>query len=205
MGSVSRAMNKFPEMLLRSPLHGLMSNRFLLLTFTGRKSGRRYTTPMAYTREFDSGGEAYLMTTDSPWWKNLRGGAPVTLRVKGRELAASGEAATDEAEVTRVLEVLLREQPGYGKYIGLGRGPASRTGLARLARERVVVRARPGAGGSETPAKAAQPVGPVLVVPVLGPFCGPARVGVRRVVLRNTAQLVPILAPSTVFPGVLVL
>jgi len=36
-----------------------MRNRYLLLSFTRRRSGRRYTTPVAYL----SKGEAYLMTT----------------------------------------------------------------------------------------------------------------------------------------------
>jgi hypothetical protein len=47
MSTFTRLMNKFPAMLLRSPLHGLMSKRFLLLTFTGRKSGRKHTIPVA--------------------------------------------------------------------------------------------------------------------------------------------------------------
>ncbi len=65
-------MNKFPAMLLRSPLHGFISGSVLLIAFTGRKSGKRYTTPMTHRRD----GDTFLMTTDSPWWKNLRGGAP---------------------------------------------------------------------------------------------------------------------------------
>ncbi len=42
MSAIKRALNKIPAALLRSPLHGLMSKRFLLLTFNGRKSGKRY-------------------------------------------------------------------------------------------------------------------------------------------------------------------
>jgi hypothetical protein len=58
----------------------------LLITFAGRKSGKMYTTPIVYLRE----GAALLMTTDSPWWKNLRGAgraAPLALRVAGRNCA----------------------------------------------------------------------------------------------------------------------
>jgi deazaflavin-dependent oxidoreductase (nitroreductase family) len=138
MSAFMRLMNKFPAMLLRSPLYGLMSKRFLLLTFTGRKSGRSYTIPVAYLREDGT----LLMTTDSAWWKNLRGGAPVTVRVGGRKYEAPGESVTDEAEVARVLETFLREQPSYGKYVGLEPGPGGsvdRADIERVARKRVVV------------------------------------------------------------------
>jgi hypothetical protein len=32
--------------LLRSPLHGLLSGMLMLLSYTGRKSGRTYTIPI---------------------------------------------------------------------------------------------------------------------------------------------------------------
>ena len=140
MSRLDRLMNRFPALLLRSPLHGLMSGKFLLLTFTGRKSGKTYTIPVAYLREDD----AYLMTTDSAWWRNLRGGAPVTLRVRGTQYGASGEAVTDDAEVVRVLEKFLEEQPGYAKHVELEPGPdgrVDRADIERIAPERVVIRA----------------------------------------------------------------
>lgn len=142
MGEFAKAMNKVPALILRSPLHGLMSGRYLLLTFMGRKSGKRYTTPVAYLRE----GDAFLMTTDSPWWGNLRGGAPVTLRVRGRQYEGTGEAVTDETEVVRVLDEFLQTQPGYGRFVGVKPGAGGRVNLSKLetaARGRVVVRVLP--------------------------------------------------------------
>src|SRR5262249_17743027 len=41
-------INPVIRALLRSPVHGLMSKSLMLITFTGRKSGRRYTTPVRY-------------------------------------------------------------------------------------------------------------------------------------------------------------
>ena len=72
--------NSVPTLVLRSPLHPLMSGRYALLSFTGRRTGRRYTTPVAYTRD---GADRLLLSTDSPWWRNLAGGAPVSLRLAG--------------------------------------------------------------------------------------------------------------------------
>jgi F420H(2)-dependent quinone reductase len=108
--------------VLCSPLHHTMSGKYLLLSFMGRKSGRRYTTPVAYLKE----EEAFLMTTDSPWWKNLRrkdgAGAPITVRVKGREYEEIGEVITDETEVAHMLDRFLQTQPGCGRFVGVKRG-----------------------------------------------------------------------------------
>ena len=146
MGGFAKIMNKVPAAVLRSPLHRAMSDKYLLLTFTGRKSGKRHTTPVAYLEE----GQGLLMTTDSPWWKNLRGkdgvGIPVTVRVKGREYEGIGEAVTDKTEVVRVLARFLQMQPGYGKFVGVKRGAGGRVDPSMVeadARGRVVVRVRP--------------------------------------------------------------
>ena len=146
MGGFAKIMNKVPAAVLRSPLHHMMSNKYLLLSFTGRKSGKRYTTPVAYLKE----GETLLMTTDSPWWKNLRGtdgaGPPVSVRVKGREYEGIGEVVTDETEVVRVLARFLQMQPGYGKFVGVKGGAGGRVDpsmVEEAARGRVVVRVRP--------------------------------------------------------------
>lgn len=59
MDGFTKGMNKVPVAILRSPPHLSMGNRYLLLSFTRRRSGRRYTTPVACLSE----GDAYLMTT----------------------------------------------------------------------------------------------------------------------------------------------
>jgi hypothetical protein len=75
--------------LLRSRLHSLISQHVMLITFTGRKSGKVYTIPVGYVRA----DEAILTSTlrSNRWWKNLCGGAPVTLYLQGRELKGSAD------------------------------------------------------------------------------------------------------------------
>jgi deazaflavin-dependent oxidoreductase (nitroreductase family) len=86
--------NIFVGPLLRSPLHGLLSHRILLITFTGRKSGKVYTTPTEYMQQGDT---VTLFTQKSlTWWKNLRGGAPVTLRLRGWDVPGTADAFTEE-------------------------------------------------------------------------------------------------------------
>ncbi len=117
-----RAMNAVMGLVLRSPLHGLMSGKALLLGFIGRKSGRRYVTPMSYVRV----GDEVLMSTEAPWWKNLVGGAPVEVRLKGENRRGGdtgggrrGGPGVDPAPLPRIPAVRRR----YG-----GRGRPSRGG-----------------------------------------------------------------------------
>ncbi|QIN79710.1 DUF385 domain-containing protein [Rubrobacter marinus] len=138
-----RAMNVVPRIVLRSPLHGLMSGNVLLLAFDGRKSGRRYVTPMSYARA----GEIVLMSTEAPWWKNLAdGGADVEMRLRGREVAGFAEAVTDEEAVVEGIGEIVRLYPGYGRFVGVGldeEGSPDREAVVRAARRgRVLIRAR---------------------------------------------------------------
>lgn len=101
--------------LLRSPLHSLMDKSTLLVTITGRKSGKKYTFPISFMRD----GDALMMISqrEHTWWKNLRGGAQVTLFMHGRTLNARGEAFTDTEMVANKLLLFLRQFPRYQKLI----------------------------------------------------------------------------------------
>jgi hypothetical protein len=83
--TVPRWIDRLVIWLLRSPFHPLMSHTTIVLTFTGRHSGRRYTIPVRYLRE----GDRLLTTTDSRWWLNLLEGARVILHLTGSEVAGS--------------------------------------------------------------------------------------------------------------------
>jgi hypothetical protein len=72
--------NKFVTTILRSRWHMLRSNSLLLLTFTGRKSGKLFTTPLRYVQE----GETLHLIVVFPWWRNLVGGATVHVLLRGQ-------------------------------------------------------------------------------------------------------------------------
>lgn len=42
--------NSIMKWILRSPLHGLINKSIMLITYTGRKSGKVYTIPVNYVR-----------------------------------------------------------------------------------------------------------------------------------------------------------
>lgn len=135
-------MNRAVSALLRSPLHRLLSGRVLLISFAGRTSGRRFTTPVTYTR-LDDGRLAFF--SNGIWWKNLAGGAPVTLLLQGRAVPAIAEPSADVATVVRETKAYLARH-GYkaARFIGLPLDhEPSDAELEEAARRRVIVFLRP--------------------------------------------------------------
>jgi deazaflavin-dependent oxidoreductase (nitroreductase family) len=112
---VMRLYNNLPKLILRSPLHGIMSKKVLLLSFTGRKSGKRYTLPLSYVQT----GDTLWLGTQTPWWKNLHGGAPVTARVQGKTVTGIADVITDEAGMREAYHTILTLYPGYGRFINV--------------------------------------------------------------------------------------
>ncbi len=109
-------VNRTMKLVLRSPVHGIVSKTVLLITFTGRKSGKTYTTPVSYSQ---NGDQVYIFT-HADWWKNLRSGAPVSLRIQGRELQGLAEAvAEDKSAVATGLAAHLRKVPSDARYYGV--------------------------------------------------------------------------------------
>ncbi len=103
-------MNPGMTLLLRSPLHGLVSQRLLLLTFTGHKSGKQFTTPLGYERE----EEKLIIMTRRPWWKNFRGGAPVRVRLQDKTQKAVATAITDPEQIAAYIgRSLLRNDAEF--------------------------------------------------------------------------------------------
>jgi deazaflavin-dependent oxidoreductase (nitroreductase family) len=138
-----RLYNPLVRWLLRSPLHRLMSGSTLLLTYTGRKSGRKYALPVNYVRD----GETLLLVgaRDHAWWRNLRGGAPVTVRLQGQDCEGAATAFEGEAAVAEGgLLTLLRRVPQYRRYWGAALdaegGPVEPEAVSRIAAGNTLVR-----------------------------------------------------------------
>jgi deazaflavin-dependent oxidoreductase (nitroreductase family) len=137
----NRLGNPLMALILRSPLHSLLSRNFLLITVTGRQSGRAFTTPVNYARA----GEALLISSspDRTWWKNLRGGSPVALWLQGKDVNGTGRAIEDRTEVAQQLIRLLTAAPHYQHYLGVSLAPDGRpldpAALSQAAQTRVII------------------------------------------------------------------
>ncbi|GAC1319571.1 MAG: mycobacterial cell wall protein Rv0580c [Thermoleophilaceae bacterium] len=96
--NVIRFVNPVMKALLRSPLHRLVSRKLMLLTVTGRKTGRTYTVPVG-RHELPDG--SFILSAGGNWRHNLRGGADVRITLDGRERA--GHALLEE-DIERAAE-----------------------------------------------------------------------------------------------------
>jgi hypothetical protein len=133
--------NPIMRWLIRSPLHSFVSKNMMLMTYTGSQSGKTYTIPMNY---LEIEGSLYTISSrERVWWRNLRGGAQVMLRRRGKDIPAWAEAIEDETQVVNCLTEYLEKAPQFARYLGIDVHPQAGLApedLARLAREKVMVR-----------------------------------------------------------------
>jgi hypothetical protein len=112
---VLRRFNPLIAALLRSPLHRIVSRNLLLLTYVGAKSGVSRTLPLSYV---EVGSRLYLCTRSSLWWRSLRNGRTVALRLRGRHESATPvvvDLAT--AEALDALRAFLTANPKTGEML----------------------------------------------------------------------------------------
>jgi deazaflavin-dependent oxidoreductase (nitroreductase family) len=130
--------------LLRSPLHHMLSGSMLLVTYTGRKSGKTFTLPVSYFQT----GDALLTISfrHRTWWRNLRAGADVKLRLRGKDVAAHAEVIEDDSGVASALGEIVHVMPQAVRFLRLKvdeKGQPLAGELEQAARERVVIRTQP--------------------------------------------------------------
>jgi F420H(2)-dependent quinone reductase len=132
-----RVMNALPTIVLRSPLHPLMSSRYLVLTFTGRATGREYSTPVAYVWQ----GERLVISTDSPWWRNVSDGRSVTMLLRGRTYPGLAARIHDPDQAAAGLRLLVDRIPGHATAdLDRARGAVDDAEIARaVAGDRAVI------------------------------------------------------------------
>ena len=108
-------VNPIVSFLLKSPLHIFCSKSLMLITFTGRKSQRKFTTPVRYVSE--AGVVRCFTSRENQWWRNIRGGASVKLRIEGRNRAYHADAIENNpTEVTQWLLFYLAKFPQDASY-----------------------------------------------------------------------------------------
>jgi deazaflavin-dependent oxidoreductase (nitroreductase family) len=115
--------NRIVRGLLRVPLLSRgVGQRLVTLYVVGRKSGKRYTVPVAYTRHEGT----LLIGTPFGWGRNLRTGEPVEVRFKGRRRVADVEVFTDEDAVVRDYAVIARDNRNFAGFNKIGLDEAGR-------------------------------------------------------------------------------
>ena len=77
--------------LLRSPFHAVLGPT-IVLTVTGRRSGRRFTFPVVHAADGDRMVVVAGHGATKTWWKNLRPAAEVRVTVGGRQRVGTARA-----------------------------------------------------------------------------------------------------------------
>lgn len=153
-----KPFNPVVRAVLRSPLHGILSRRLMLIEVRGRRTGRMHTFPVGYVRDGDT---LHVLVGDyrtKTWWRNFEGGAPARLTLRGRSVRAVGEVLRWESDPQALTAALAR----YASTSGFVRRSLRITGSAHTpdlealraaAREVVMVRIRLEPGAGESPAR----------------------------------------------------
>ena len=117
----------------------------MLITFKGQKSGNLFTTPVRYVKVNEV--VRCFSTPEGFWWRNLKGGANVTLLIKGVEKQYNAEVIEqDPQEIRNGLEHYLELYPQDADYhsIRLNRdGSLNTADLDQASNCSIIVEARP--------------------------------------------------------------
>lgn len=142
---MNRILNPVVGLILKSPLHGIMSSALLLLIYRGRKSGKKYQLPVQYVQE----GETIYIVPGTPqrkvWWRNFEESAPVRVVLRGRERSGKASLLTGEkaeAEIAKALKLYFKRFPSAARMHNVSvhdNGTYEAESLDRAARETIIV------------------------------------------------------------------
>jgi hypothetical protein len=114
---MSRVVNPVVARLLASPFHGPLSDSLLLVSVVSRKTGTVYTTPVGYEQHEST---LRVWTHHSTWWKNLRGGAPVRVLLRGAWRTGRATVVEDDDRVAALVrDALVRHGVDHGPRVGV--------------------------------------------------------------------------------------
>lgn len=108
---IAAGVNVIVRPLVASPRWGRLVGRWMtLVTYTGRRSGRTFRLPVAYSRD----GDRLRIPVDLPqqktWWRNFVGaGGPLLVRLGGVDRPGHAVAVQDEGRVTVTVSLDHRE------------------------------------------------------------------------------------------------
>lgn len=105
--AVLHAINPIVRYVLRTPLAGPLRDQMMVVSFTGRKSGRRYSIPLSAHRIDNT---LYAITS-APWKHNFRDGADAEVLHNGNTTAMRGELIQDPSTVA---DLSRRVAESYG-------------------------------------------------------------------------------------------
>jgi hypothetical protein len=134
--------NDFVTFFLRTPLRVFLGNT-MLITVTGCKTGRQYSTPVGFYREGDI--LWVISNRDRTWWRNLQNGANVSLLLNGKTVNAFAETEMNPSAVEKRLLKYIHKIPMAAKPFGIrmeNKIPNA-DDVARVTKDRLFIKVKP--------------------------------------------------------------
>lgn len=123
-----RLVNRFMRAVLGLPSPTPLGKRLMLVSLTGRRTGRHWRQPVSYVRH-----RGVLLTPGGGAWKlNLSPGEPVRLHLDGKDQMASPELVTDPDSAADLLAVMIAANPAVTRFSGIGLDADGRPDRKRL-------------------------------------------------------------------------
>jgi hypothetical protein len=94
-----------------------LSRRLMLLTYTGRRTGRKYRQPLSYVRD----NEVLLTPGGGAWTLSLQENQPVTIRLAGSDIHMRPELVSDIDEAQRLIRIMGESNPAVRRFIAIPR------------------------------------------------------------------------------------
>lgn len=95
--------------LLRRGWMGPAENFLMVITTTGRKSGKTHSIPIAY--KLDGNDIIALNPGNSNWFRNMLANGQAVIEVKRQRMEVSGLLVEDEAERQRIFGIYRSDDP----------------------------------------------------------------------------------------------
>jgi deazaflavin-dependent oxidoreductase (nitroreductase family) len=114
---IFRALNRAHIFLYRSSggkiLGSIAGSPVLLLTTTGRKTGKSRVVPLIYTHD----GKCYsIIATDHPgWYVNLKNQAQISIEIKGEKITVTARDAHADEEL-RLWTKFIDQSPAFKSF-----------------------------------------------------------------------------------------
>lgn len=116
---IMRTVNVPIRTVLGLPFPTPLGGNLMLISYTGRRTGKAYRQPVSYARD----GGTLLTPGGGRWTLNLGDGKPVRIRLRGRDITATPELVTEPAELERLMDVIVRENPRAARFVPIPRLP----------------------------------------------------------------------------------
>ena len=133
--------NSIVAWVLRSPFHKLMSRGTMLVTVSGRRSGKAISTPTNFLQ--DDNTLWVISWRERTWWRNLREGAEIQVLLSGETLNGGGLVIEEQNEVAASLSDYLCKAPHMARYLNIKVDKSNQpdpTGCEQAASKMVMVR-----------------------------------------------------------------